>query len=54
MINAEAVPSAERFNYLFDGLNIGSTSVDRVRHLPNNYNDQERYKFIHTYILMIV
>lgn len=37
----EAVPSAEHFDYVFDGINIGSTSEDRVRHMSDNYNDQE-------------
>ncbi|KAK9284949.1 hypothetical protein L1049_024131 [Liquidambar formosana] len=34
-------PSAERFNYLLDVLNNGSTSEDKVRHISTNYNDQE-------------
>lgn len=35
-------PSAERFNYLLDVLNNGSTSEDNVRHISTHYNDQER------------
>lgn len=35
-------PSAERFNYLLDVLNNGSTSDDKVRHINTKYNDQER------------
>ncbi|KAL0001500.1 hypothetical protein SO802_015281 [Lithocarpus litseifolius] len=34
-------PSAERFNYLLDVLNNGSTSEDKVRHINTNYNDQD-------------
>ncbi|KAM7492403.1 hypothetical protein LguiA_035324 [Lonicera macranthoides] len=34
-------PSAERFNYLLDVLNNGSTSDDKVRHINTKYNDQE-------------
>ena len=37
-------PSAERFNYLLDVLNNGSTSEDKVRHKNTNYNDQDRYE----------
>ncbi|KAK2648295.1 hypothetical protein Ddye_015784 [Dipteronia dyeriana] len=34
-------PSAERFNYLLDVLNNGSTSDDKMRHISTNYNDQD-------------
>ncbi|XP_050207079.1 zinc finger CCCH domain-containing protein 18 isoform X2 [Mercurialis annua] len=34
-------PSAERFNYLLDVLNSGSSSDDRLRHTTTHYNDQE-------------
>lgn len=34
-------PSAERFNYLLDVLNNGSTSEDKVRHINTNCNDQD-------------
>ncbi|KAL5794291.1 hypothetical protein ACOSP7_002885 [Xanthoceras sorbifolium] len=34
-------PSAERFNYLLDVLNNGSTSDDKIRHITTNYNDQD-------------
>ncbi|XP_021887115.1 zinc finger CCCH domain-containing protein 18 isoform X2 [Carica papaya] len=34
-------PSAERFNYLLDVLNTGSTSEDRVRRVSTRYIDQE-------------
>ncbi|XP_039054201.1 zinc finger CCCH domain-containing protein 18-like isoform X2 [Hibiscus syriacus] len=31
----------ERFNYLLDVLNTGSTSEDKVNHISPNYNDQD-------------
>ncbi|GMI66286.1 hypothetical protein like AT2G05160 [Hibiscus trionum] len=31
----------ERFNYLLDVLNTGSTSEDKVNHISTNYNDQD-------------
>ncbi|XWS31076.1 hypothetical protein CRYUN_Cryun23aG0046300 [Craigia yunnanensis] len=34
-------PSAERFNYLLDVLNTGSTSEEKVRHTSTNYSDQD-------------
>ncbi|XWS36693.1 hypothetical protein CRYUN_Cryun20dG0107400 [Craigia yunnanensis] len=34
-------PSAERFNYLLDVLNTGSTSEEKVRHISTNYSDQD-------------
>nr|DAD23607.1 TPA_asm: hypothetical protein HUJ06_025070 [Nelumbo nucifera] len=34
-------PSADRFNYLLDVLNNGSTSDDKTRHTGTNYSDQE-------------
>ncbi|KAH9745222.1 zinc finger CCCH domain-containing protein 18 [Citrus sinensis] len=34
-------PSAERFNYLLDVLNNGSTSEDQVSHISTHYNDQD-------------
>ncbi|OVA15105.1 RNA recognition motif domain [Macleaya cordata] len=34
-------PSADRFSYLLDVLNNGSTSDDKARHSNTNYNDQE-------------
>ncbi|XP_068668346.1 zinc finger CCCH domain-containing protein 18 isoform X1 [Aristolochia californica] len=33
--------SADRFSYLLDVLNNGSTSDDKNRHTSNNYNDQD-------------
>ncbi|KAK4845079.1 hypothetical protein QYF36_000592 [Acer negundo] len=36
-------PSAERFNYLLDVLNNGSTSNDKMRHISTNYNDQDSH-----------
>ena len=39
-------PSAERFKYLLDVLNNGSTSEDKVRHINTNCNDQDRYENI--------
>ncbi|XVF31896.1 hypothetical protein REPUB_Repub17cG0034100 [Reevesia pubescens] len=33
-------PSAERFNYLLDVLNTGSTSEEKVRRISTNYSDQ--------------
>ncbi|OMO81338.1 hypothetical protein CCACVL1_12477 [Corchorus capsularis] len=38
-------PSAERFNYLLDVLNTGSTSEDRIRHITTNYGDQDSQGF---------
>lgn len=32
-------PSAERFNYLLDVLNNGSTSEDNLRHISTNFNE---------------
>ncbi|XP_058070693.1 zinc finger CCCH domain-containing protein 18 isoform X2 [Magnolia sinica] len=34
-------PSADRFNYLFDVINNGSTSDDNAKHASSNYGDQE-------------
>ncbi|XVF81462.1 hypothetical protein PTKIN_Ptkin15bG0157300 [Pterospermum kingtungense] len=34
-------PSAERFSYLLDVLNTGSTSVEKVGHISTNYADQD-------------
>ncbi|XVF71745.1 hypothetical protein PTKIN_Ptkin12aG0064300 [Pterospermum kingtungense] len=34
-------PSAERFNYLLDVLNTGSTSEEKVRNISANYNDHQ-------------
>ncbi|XP_022771675.1 zinc finger CCCH domain-containing protein 18-like isoform X2 [Durio zibethinus] len=34
-------PSAERFNYLLDVLNTGSTSEEKARHISTNYSDQD-------------
>ncbi|XP_037496501.1 zinc finger CCCH domain-containing protein 18 isoform X3 [Jatropha curcas] len=34
-------PSAERFNYLLDVLNNGSSSEEKLRHISTNYNDQD-------------
>ncbi|GAV78368.1 OST-HTH domain-containing protein/RRM_6 domain-containing protein [Cephalotus follicularis] len=34
-------PSAERFNYLLDVLNNGSTSEESVRHININYSEQD-------------
>ncbi|MBA0617860.1 hypothetical protein Godav_027274 [Gossypium davidsonii] len=34
-------PTAERFNYLLDVLNTGSTSEEKVKHISTNYNDQD-------------
>ncbi|KAJ7964708.1 zinc finger CCCH domain-containing protein 18 [Quillaja saponaria] len=33
--------SAERFNYLLNVLNNGSTSDDKIRHINTSYNDQD-------------
>lgn len=33
--------SADRFNYLLDVMNNGSTSDDKARHVNSNYNDQD-------------
>lgn len=35
--------SAERFDYLLNVLNNGSTSDDNPRHTDTNYADQDRY-----------
>ncbi|KAJ7960258.1 zinc finger CCCH domain-containing protein 18 [Quillaja saponaria] len=34
-------PSAERFNYLLNVLNNGSTSDDKIRHIKTYYNEQD-------------
>uniref|UniRef100_A0A2P2JL63 Zinc finger CCCH domain-containing protein 18 isoform X4 n=1 Tax=Rhizophora mucronata TaxID=61149 RepID=A0A2P2JL63_RHIMU len=34
-------PSAERFNYLLDVLNNGSTSEDKLRHINTKYHEQD-------------
>lgn len=34
--------TSNRFNYLFDALNIGSTSDDKTKNTGSNYSDQER------------
>ncbi|XWS75876.1 hypothetical protein CRYUN_Cryun01aG0129400 [Craigia yunnanensis] len=36
-----AFPSAERFNYLLDVLNTGSTSEEKVRHISTTYSGQD-------------
>lgn len=37
--------SAERFDYLLNVLNSGSTSDDNPKHTDTNYTDQDRYIF---------
>lgn len=46
-------PSAEHFNYLLDVLNNGSTSEDKLRHISTKYNDQDRYKVICIFVLLL-